>query len=87
MWLKGSFPFLSLNLGLYIPDDYSINISWTELPWWVSGKESAFQRRRHGFDLCPGKIPHAVGLLSLCATTTEPRLWSPGATASETRLL
>ena len=85
MWLKGSFPFLSLNLGLCIPGDHSINISWTELPWWVSGEESACQRRRQGFNLCPGKTPCAVGQLSLRARTTEPTLWSPGATASETR--
>ena len=27
------------------------------LPWWLSGKESACQYRRHRFDLLVGKIP------------------------------
>ena len=27
------------------------------LPWWLSGKESACQLRRHGFDPWVGKIP------------------------------
>ena len=44
------------------------------LPWWLSGKESACLSRRHGFDLWPGKTPHAVGQLSPCAATTEPLL-------------
>ena len=26
-------------------------------PWWLSGKESPHQRRRHGFDPWVGKIP------------------------------
>ena len=42
------------------------------LPWWFSGKESACQCRRHGFDNWSGKIPHATEELSLCATATEP---------------
>ena len=40
----------------------------------LSSKESACQCRRHGFDPWSGKIPHAAGQLSLCATTTEPVL-------------
>ena len=53
------------------------------LPWWRSGWESACQRRGHGFDPSPGKIPHAAEQLSPCATTTEPVLWSPLATTTE----
>ena len=34
-------------------------------------KESACQCSRHGFDPWVGKIPHASGQLSLCATATE----------------
>ena len=34
------------------------------LPWWLRGKESACQCRRHGFDPWSGKIPHAVEQLS-----------------------
>ena len=41
------------------------------LSWWLSGKESTCQCRRHGFDSWSGKIPHALGQLSLCATATE----------------
>ena len=53
------------------------------LPWWLSGKESACQNKRHGFDPWSRKIPHAAEQLSLCFTTIEPVLWSPGATATE----
>ena len=49
------------------------NPSWG-LPWWFSGKESAYQCRRHGFDPWSGKILYAMEQLSLCATTTEPVL-------------
>ena len=36
-----------------------------------SGRESICQCRGHGFDLCSGKIPHAVDQLSPHATTSE----------------
>ena len=42
--------------------------------WWLSGKESTCQCRRHESD--PWKITHAMGHLGPCATTTEPVLWS-----------
>ena len=35
--------------------------------------------RGHGFNPWPGKIPHAVEQLSLCATNPEPRSCSYGA--------
>ena len=38
------------------------------LPWWLSGKESTCQCRRHGFHSWSGKIPHTLEQLSLCAT-------------------
>ena len=40
-------------------------------PWWLSGKESTCQCRRHRFDPGFGKIPHAVRSkqLSLCPRT------------------
>ena len=41
------------------------------LPWWLSGKESDCQCRRHRFNPWSGKIPHAVGRLSPCTTTAE----------------
>ena len=48
---------------------YKINIqkSIVGLPWWLSGKESVCQCRRHEFGPWL-KIPRAVGPLSLCAT-------------------
>ena len=55
-------------------------------PWGLSGKESACQCRRHGFNLWPGKIPQAVGQLSPCAKTTEPwsvNYWSRGTPAPQ----
>ena len=52
------------------------------LPWWLSGKESASQCRRHGFDPWSGKIPRAAEQRSPQATTAEPEL-----TARELQLL
>ena len=37
----------------------------------------------HGFDPWSGKTPHAEEQLSLCTTTTEPGLQSPGAATTE----
>ena len=45
-----------------------------ELPWWLSGKDSLCQCRRHGFNPWSGRIPHALDQLNLCTTTTEPVL-------------
>ena len=42
------------------------------LPWWLSGKESACQCRRHGFNPWSGKTPHATEQLSLHTTATKP---------------
>ena len=42
------------------------------LPWWSGGKESAWQCRGQGFNPWSRKIPHTLGQLSLCVTTTEP---------------
>ena len=50
---------------------------------WLSGKESACQCRRHRFDPWSQKVPHTMEQLSLCVTTTEPVLWSLGATTPE----
>ena len=51
--------------------------------WWLSGKVSVYQCRRHGFNPWLGKIPHATGQLNLCATPTEPVLWSPETATTE----
>ena len=53
------------------------------LPWWLSGKESACQCRRHEFNPQSEKIPHVMEQLSPCTTTTEPVLWNPGAASTE----
>ena len=52
-------------------------------PWWLSGKESACQCRRHRFDPWSRKMPHAVGqlsrapqLLSLQSRAQKPQLLS-----------
>ena len=55
------------------------------LPWWSSGKDSACEHRGHRFNPWSGKIPHAMEQLSVCATTTEPALYSLEATPAETR--
>ena len=31
----------------------------------------------HGFDPCSGKIPHAMGQINRCTTTTEPVCLEP----------
>ena len=44
------------------------------IPRRLTGKESACQCRRRGLDYWPGKIVHATGQLSPCATTIRPVL-------------
>ena len=53
------------------------------LPWWLSGKESSCQGRRHGFDPWSGEIPHALEQLSQRTTAIEPVLQRQGATTTE----
>ena len=54
-----------------------------QLPWWLSGKESACQCRRHGFNPWSRKIPQATEHLSprvsaqLCPTLCNPMDCSP----------
>ena len=52
-----------------------LKIAVLGLPWWLSGKESACQYRRCGFDPWSRKIPHVKEQLNPCATTVEPKLW------------
>ena len=50
------------------------------LPWWLSGKESAWQCKRLVFDPWSRKITYANEWLNLCTTTTEAKrckYWSP----------
>ena len=60
------------------------------LPWWLSGKESTCQWRRHRFDPWSRKIPnaaeqlsHGPQLLSLYSRAWEPQLLSPSTTTTE----
>ena len=62
------------------------------LPWWLSGKESACQCRRLGFEPWSQKIPlvaeqqaHAPQLLSLRSSAQELRLLQPVLLEAETR--
>ena len=53
------------------------------LPWWLGGKESFCQCRRHRFNSWSMKIPHATEPLSPRSTATGPVTWTLGATATE----
>ena len=53
------------------------------LPWRLNGNESAYQCRRHRFELWSGKIPQASDQLSLCTTPIKPVFWSLKATTTE----
>jgi len=55
-------------------------------PWLLSGKESACQYRRHGFDPWARRIPHAIEQLRWCATTIETGLYRPVTTTPEALL-
>ena len=50
------------------------------LPWWLAGKESACQRRRHRFDL---RSRSTTEKRNLRTTTAEPVIESWGAAAAE----
>ena len=53
------------------------------LPWWLSGKESSCQYRKHGLNPWSGKIPKVLEQLSLCASTLQPVLQSLGSATPE----
>ena len=73
---------LTLSVQL-INTPHGITTSYLGLAWWLSGKESACQSRRHRFDPWSGKIPHASEQLSPSATVIGPVLWSLGAPTTE----
>ena len=58
---------------LYRTEKY-IQYLMRELPWWLSGKQSACQCRRLRIDPWSRKIPKTMEHLRPCATTTEPVL-------------
>ena len=43
-----------------------------ELPWWLSGEESTWQCKRHGFNPWSGNIPHAMEQQTPCTVTAQP---------------
>ena len=54
----------------------------TVFPWWLSGKESACQCRRHAFNPVVKEDPtlhgaHVPQLLNLCSRAQEPQLLKP----------
>ena len=57
-------------------------------PWWLTGRGSACQCRRHRFSPWSGKIPRATEQRSRCATRArEQTLLSPCAATAEARTL
>ena len=69
-------------VAILISDNIDFKDYYKGLPWWCSSWESTCQCRGHGFEPWSGKIPHAMEQLGSCATTAEPVLWSPWATAA-----
>ena len=58
-----SWPTLNIKVSLFT---FSHSLDVKRLPWWLSGKQSACQCRRHEFDPWVRKIPwglQSVGLL------------------------
>ena len=68
---KGSQTSLSLSCPWRLTQSQELALRNPGPPRWLSGKESTCQCRRHRFDPWSGRIPHAAGQLSPCATTTE----------------
>ena len=77
---KDALMFIKDNLNM---EKTNLKFLTLELPWWLNGKEPTCQHRRHRFDPCSGKTPHAAEQLSLCTTTINPVLQSWGATTTE----
>ena len=53
LWLRSSKPIFSCK-------DCQFKMHHKGLPWWLSGKESPCQCRRHRFNPWSVKIPHAL---------------------------
>ena len=50
----------------------SAKIIGVGLPWWLSGKESTYQCRRHAFDPWSRKVPSLVQEGPMCHRATKP---------------
>ena len=64
-------------------NEYDYNLWRLGLPWWLSGNESCYQSRKHGFGLWSGRIPHGVEQLSPSVTATDSVLKSPVVIATD----
>ena len=85
-WILGSAPLPELFTVVLKTLDSNKNVNTKHLgrlPWWLSGKESTCQWRRHRFDPWSRNILHAAEQLCPCALSTEPVLESPGAASTE----
>ena len=71
-WQSFLLGFLRLFFFFSLNNYNAAGLGWGALLWWLSGKKASCHCRRHGLDPRSGKIPHASGQLSLCATTREP---------------
>ena len=71
LWWIGRPGMLRFTRSQRVGHDWTTELNWTGLPWWLSGKESTCQWRRHGFNSWSGKIPHAVEQISPCITTID----------------
>ena len=82
-WIKMWYMYIHKGILLSL---YTIeNSNWRRhmrLPWWLSGKESAWHCRRHGFHPWSGRISGTSSWLSPCTATIEPVLWGPGTTTA-----
>jgi len=80
LWTK---PRVTRGHHVSITSDGAVKNTETGLPWWLGGKESTCQCRRHGFDPWSGNILHVAEQLSPYATTTEPVFDSQGTVTTE----
>ena len=73
----------SLGWSLFFQADNALRLCVGGPPWWLCGKESTCQCRRHGFNPLLEKAPHAADQLSLCILTIEPVLQTLRTATSE----
>ena len=80
---RGLLPWLSAKLAPLSLSNVWSKVSFQEILWWLSGKESTCQCRRLRFNPWSGKTPHAAEQLSPWVPATEPVLYSLRRTTTE----
>ena len=75
----------SIDMDTYVYTYANYKHTLKGLLWWLGGKQSTCQCRRHRFDPWPEKIPNAVEQLSPCVITIEPVHWGLEATTTESK--